>query len=211
MSARPLAEQFESIERQRYAVRFGVWVFLASETLLFAGLFALYAAYRVMYPAGFDAAAAHDDVLIGTSNTVILLTSSLAVALALHFTRTGRSGVAAWLLGFAVLLGLSFLVLKGVEYAEHFREGIFPGAHYHFAKVTLPGAIQFFTLYFLMTGLHALHVTAGMIMLVIAAVGCARRRYGPENYIFVEVGGLYWHLVDIVWIFLWPLLYLTHG
>jgi cytochrome c oxidase subunit 3 len=210
MSALPPAEQFEDFEQQHAAARFGMWIFLVSELMLFAGLFALYAAYRVLYPADFAAAAGHDDVIIGTSNTAVLLTSSLAVALALHAARLERPRAAMWLLLASIALGLLFLTLKGVEYAEHFRDGIFPGAAYHYAAMPAPGARIFFTLYFLTTGLHALHVTAGLVILGWLAVGCAHGRYTPASHTALELGGLYWHLIDIVWIFLWPMLYLLH-
>src|SRR5262245_55316275 len=117
-----------------------MWAFLGSEVLLFTGVFALYAGYRTMYSAEFAAAVAHNDVAIGTINTIVLLTSSLTVALAVHGVRVGRARQAVWLLAASVLLGLVFLVLKGVEYAEHFRQGIFPGEGYRFAELPTYGA-----------------------------------------------------------------------
>jgi cytochrome c oxidase subunit III len=205
-----LAMQFEDLAKQAHAARFGMWIFLASELLLFAGLFTLYTAYRAMYTADFTAGIAHNNAVIGTTNTVILITSSLLVALGVHAVRVERPRRAGALLLASVALGLLFLTLKGVEYAEHFHEGIIPGADYRFAELPTSGARMFFTLYFLTTGLHAIHVTAGLVVLLWLAWGCFRRRYGAGNETHVELGGLYWHLVDIIWIFLWPMLYLMH-
>ncbi|MCC6551544.1 MAG: cytochrome c oxidase subunit 3 family protein [Polyangiaceae bacterium] len=210
MPAPRLVEHFEDIEKQSDAARLGVWVFLASETLLFGALLALYASYRVMYPADFLAAAAHNNVAIGTTNTLVLITSSLTVALAVNALRRDLPRLAGWLLAASVALGAAFLVLKGFEYAEHAREGIVPGRAYRFAEMPSAGASLFFTLYYCLTALHGLHVAGGMLLLAYFARGCFRGRYDAEGQLHVELGGLYWHLVDIVWIFLWPLLYLSH-
>lgn len=209
MSAVELAEQFETIEKQEHAARLAMWVFLGSETLLFAGLFALYAAYRVMYPADFHQALAHNDTVLGTVNTVVLITSSFTVALAVHYVREDRSRLAALLLGLSVAFGMTFLVVKFVEYADHIHHHALPAGMYTMANAPPAGAVMGQTLYWFMTALHGLHVVAGMIMLGVAAIGCARRRYGRHRFIIVENSGLYWHLVDIVWIFLWPLFYLV--
>ncbi|WP_437668712.1 cytochrome c oxidase subunit 3 family protein [Sorangium sp. So ce131] len=205
-----LAMQFEDLEKQTHAAHFGMWIFLASEVLLFAGLFGLYAAYRAMFGAEFSAGIAHNSAPIGTANTAILLTSSLLVALSVYAVRLDNPARAGRLLVGAIALGLAFLTLKGVEYAAHFREGIFPGAAYRFAELPTDGAKMFFTTYYLTTGLHAVHVTAGLVVLGWLAWGCFRRRYGAGNETHVELGGLYWHLVDVIWIFLWPMLYLMH-
>ncbi|UQA54578.1 cytochrome c oxidase subunit 3 [Polyangium aurulentum] len=211
MHASRLAEQFETIEKQEHAARLAMWVFLGSETLLFGALFALYGAYRVMYEGEFVESLHHNDVLLGTTNTVILITSSFTVALAIHFVRASRSGLAALMLGVSTLFGAAFLVVKFTEYAAHVREGVLPAGMYSLAAGQQPpgGAIIGATLYWLMTGLHALHVVAGMILLAVVGIGCARKVYSAERYVAVENAGLYWHLVDLVWIFLWPLFYLT--
>ena len=210
MPQRPrLAPHFEDLGKQTHAVHLGMWIFLGSEVLLFAGLFALYAGYRVMYPRDFTAAVAHNDVAIGTINTFILITSSLTVALSVHAARAGRLRRAGSLLGASIFLGAAFLVLKGMEYRAHFHEGIFPGEGYRFAALPGYGAKLFFTLYYLLTGLHAIHVTAGLILLFWVLHGCIKRRYSPAYHTPVELAGLYWHLIDIIWIFLWPLLYLA--
>jgi cytochrome c oxidase subunit 3 len=205
-----LAEQFEDLSKQTHAAHLGMWIFLASEVLLFAGLFALYAGYRAMYPVDFARATAHNNVVIGTINTFILITSSLTVALSIHAIRSSLPRRTAYLLLASMLLGMAFLVLKGIEYAQHFREGIFPGAAYRFAELPSSGAKLFFTLYFLSTGLHSLHVIGGLVVLGWVLIRCLQGEYSGAYHTPVELGGLYWHLIDIIWIFLWPLLYLTH-
>jgi cytochrome c oxidase subunit 3 len=201
--------QYDSLERQHATARLGMWIFLGSESLLFAGLLALYAAYRFAYPAEFHAAAAHADVAIGTINTYILLTSSLTVALALHATRRGRRRATVAWLGATIGLGAAFTVLKATEYAGHLADGIAPGGWYAFAGLPAHGAVLYVTLYYLMTGLHALHVLAGLVVLSWLAFRARRGDFTPTSHIALELGGLYWHLVDLVWIFLWPLLYLV--
>jgi cytochrome c oxidase subunit 3 len=210
MRAPRLHEQFEDLDKQAHAARFGMWAFLGSELLLFAGLFALYAGYRTMYPAEFAAGVGHCNAVIGTSNTVILITSSFTVAMALDAVRAGKARTAAALLLFSIGGGLLFLLLKGVEYGQHFHEGIYPGVGYHDPDLASRGANVFFTLYYLMTGLHAIHVSVGIVILFWLAWGAWRRIYSPANHVHVEVGALYWHLIDIIWIFLWPILYLMH-
>lgn len=204
-----LAEQFETLEKQEHAARLAMWVFLGSETLLFGGLFALYATYRTMYPFEFHEALLHNDTMLGTLNTVVLITSSFTVALAVHFVREDRSYIAAVLLGLSAAFGMTFLVVKFAEYGDHIRHHALPAGMYTMANAPPGGVVMGQTLYWFMTALHALHVVAGMILLGIAAIGCARRRYGRDRSIIVENSGLYWHLVDIVWIFLWPLFYLA--
>lgn len=206
---RRLHEQFEDLEKQTHAARLGMWAFLASELLLFAGLFALYTAYRAMYPHDFAVAVAHNNAVIGTVMTYILITSSFTVAMALHAVRASDPRRAALLLAVSVAIGAAFLALKGIEYAQHFREGIFPAGAYHFAALPTFGAQMAFTLYFAMTALHGLHVLVGAGLLTWVAWGCWRERYWSYDETPVELAGLYWHLVDIIWIFLWPLLYLT--
>jgi cytochrome c oxidase subunit 3 len=210
MRAPHLHEQFQDLDRQTHAARLGMWAFLGSELLLFAGLFTLYAAYRAMYPSDFALAIEHNNVAIGTTNTIVLITSSFTVAMALHAVREGHGRRAAALIAFSIACGLLFLVLKGVEYRQHFHEGIYPGPAYRFADLPAHGAAIFFSLYFFMTGLHALHVIAGLCILAWLCIGAWRGAYSSARFIHVELGALYWHLVDVVWIFLWPMLYLMH-
>jgi cytochrome c oxidase subunit 3 len=186
-----------------------MWIFLGSETLLFAGLFGLYASYRVEYPVEFADAIRHNTEWIGSVNTLVLITSSVCVAAAVAAIRMDRRRACLVALAGAMLLGLAFLGLKTIEYGEHFAEGIAPGHHYSSAELASVGANRFFTLYYAMTALHALHVIAGLAILAWVAIRVKRRRTTKERHVELELGGLYWHLVDIVWIFLWPLLYLT--
>ncbi len=195
--------QYDTIERQHRAARLAMWIFLGSELLLFAGLFALYAAYRFAYSEGFRAAAAHANLALGTINTFILLTSSLTVALSLRAPRRRM----VLLLGLTIALGLAFDVLKAVEYAGHLADGLAPGHYFTFTGLPA-GANLYFTLYFTLTGLHALHVTGGVCVLAWLAFRARRGAFTPDNHLALELGALYWHLVDLVWIFLWPLLYL---
>jgi len=184
-----------------------MWLFLGSESMLFAGLLALFAAYRISYPIAFHAAAQHANVLLGTINTYVLLTSSLTVALGLHAVELGKRRTAvAWLV-VSIALGTTFDVLKIVEYAQHIGEGFSWGLYFSSTEVPVPG-VFYFTLYYALTGLHALHVTGGMVVLIWLALKTRRGDFTPESYVAFENGALYWHLVDLVWIFLWPILYL---
>lgn len=200
---------FESLERQHHASRLGMWLFIGSEVLLFTGLFGLYVAYRVEYPLMFRLAAEHNNVVIGTVNTAILICSSFTVAWAIHAIRQDRPRVTALSLLATVLLGCLFLSLKGWEYSQHFSEGIFPGHLYRYAELPQSGAKMFFTLYYIMTGLHALHVIGGAIVMLVLLVMTLRGRFSSAHHPLLENSGLYWHLVDVIWIFLWPLLYLA--
>ncbi|MBI4508113.1 MAG: cytochrome c oxidase subunit 3 [Deltaproteobacteria bacterium] len=204
-----LAEQFESLAKQAHAARLAMWLFVCSELLLFAGLFALYGAYRVMYPAGFMAAAKLNNLTLGTINTFILISSSFTVAMGIHSMRVSRPRWTAALLTATIFLGLTFLVIKIIEYGQHVHHGILPGSHYRFTAMDNPGAKTFFTLYYFMTGLHALHVLGGLAALGWMTVLVRKNYFSAEHHVPLELGGLYWHLVDLIWLFLWPLLYLT--
>jgi cytochrome c oxidase subunit 3 len=202
------AEHFESLAHQEHASHLGMWLFLTSEVLLFGALFALYTGYRLEYQQDFSLAVHHNNIAIGTINTAILVTSSFSAAWAVHSARRGSRRGILGSLGITLLLGLVFLVLKGIEYKEHFDAGIFPGALYHSEELPSHGANLFFTLYFFLTGLHALHVIGGLTALTVLGVFAARGHYTPERYTPLELGVLYWHLVDVIWIFVWPLMYL---
>lgn len=199
-----LAEHFGDLEQQTHAARFGMWVFLASEVLLFAGLFTFYAAYRYMHAAAFASAITTNNKLLGSLNTVVLITSSFTIALAIDAAEHGRVRKARFLVGATLVLALAFLVDKFVEYGQHFDEGIWPGGH----GGQTGGAAIFYTLYFLITGAHAVHVIIGMCVLGWLGIRLSKPRV---SHLGLELGGLYWHLVDIIWIFLWPLFYLTGG
>jgi cytochrome c oxidase subunit 3 len=201
---------FVSMEQQAHAARLGMWVFLASEILLFAGLFALFAAYRARDPASFAEGVRASTKTLGSINTGVLLGSSYLVARAVHAVREGRLAVAARLVLATIALGGVFLAIKATEYARHFAEGIYPGGHgAFFVAHPQPGLPIFWTLYFFMTGLHALHVTAGMILLSTTLLGMRKGLIQASAPQRMELAAIYWHLVDVVWIFLWPLFYLA--
>jgi len=204
-----LGEQFESFERQSDALRFGMWVFLASELLLFSGLFALYAAYRGEYGSDFIQALHTNTVAYGTANMYVLLTSSFTVAMGVHAIRSGSNrAAAAWLIVSAVF-GLAFLVIKGFEYSIHIREGALPGQFYHFKEAAHFGGNRFYTMYWVTTGAHALHVTGGIGVLLWTARHALQGRYTPTHNARFENATLYWHFVDVMWIFIWPIYYLA--
>ena len=202
-----LAHHFETQAQQDGAVRLGMWLFLGTEVLLFAGLFLGYTVYRNFYHLAFHESSRSLNIYLGTANTIILITSSLSVALGYHAIKQGKEKVCAGMLAFTILCALAFLGIKAVEYSQKFEHGSLPGKWYH-ADITAPGANLYFTIYFLSTGLHAFHVIVGMSVLAWVLRGVLKGKYGPKNNVAVELGGLYWHLVDLVWIFLFPLLYL---
>jgi cytochrome c oxidase subunit 3 len=190
-----------------------MWVFIAQEVLFFGGLFATYTVYRVLYPGVFAAASHHLDVGLGAFNTAVLICSSLTMALAVHAAALGRrKQIVAWLL-LTVLLGGVFLGVKVVEYREKWEHHLVPGERFSAHELHLQGdaanqAQIYYSLYFAMTGLHALHMIIGIPIILGLAVFAWKGRYGPEWSTPVELTGLYWHFVDIVWIFLFPFLYL---
>jgi len=187
--------------------RSGMWLFLGTEVLFFGGLFVAYTWGRFTWPDGFADASRHTHVVIGTVNTGLLLTSSALVALAVLFSEAPEQRRnAGWLLAAAAALGIAFLGLKGFEYMKEFQEHLVPGLNFRLANEE--GAVLFFVLYFVMTGLHALHLAIGVVVLGVFALGCHRERPWalPRR---VEIAGLYWHFIDVVWIVLYPLLYLV--
>ena len=190
--------------------KLGMWIFLASEVLFFGGLFVAYLYGRTTWPQGWAAASRHTDVMLGTVNTALLLTSSALVALAVACEEDARQRRwTARLLWATAALGAAFLAIKGFEWHAEWREHLVPGPTFALA---VAGAQQFFALYFVMTGLHALHMIVGVAALATLARGRARRRaWARANHL--EIAALYWHFVDLVWIFLYPLLYLVerHG
>ena len=203
-----VAHHFPNLRQQEHAARLGMWLFLATEILLFGGLFTGYSTYRFLFPEAFREGSRHLDAALGTLNTVVLITSSLTVALAHHWAHHGRGRTAAASLLLTLLFAGTFLVIKGFEWTHDFHEGLLPGRLFSNPEVTATGAPMFFTIYFLMTGLHGLHVLVGMVVLTVLMVQCWRGVYDHGYVTPVELGGMYWHLVDLIWIFLYPLLYL---
>jgi cytochrome c oxidase subunit 3 len=208
MQASPLAHHFESLEKQTHAARLGMWLFLATEVLLFTALFAAYGVYRFLYPDGFAEASRAIETWIGFVNTLVLVSSSLTVAMGLDAATKGDGRRTALLFGFSVLCALIFLGFKAVEYTHHFQEGQLPGRFYTFEGVHAAGAPIFFALYFLITGLHGIHVVIGMTVLIVIGTRAYLGYYSPAYHVPVELAGLYWHLVDLIWIFVFPLIYL---
>lgn len=187
----------------------GMWIFLAGEVLFFGALFTGYMVYRYMYPQVFAEASRHLDVVLGTTNTFILLTSSLTMALAVNAIQRGKHKTMLLFLVVTMILGIAFVIIKGSEYRHVIAENLFPGGNFVYHGQQPQQAAMFFSLYFIMTGLHAVHMLIGILLLFILAVLGLRRRFTSEHYAPVELTGLFWHFVDIVWIFLFPLLYLV--
>ena len=199
--------QYAEMRQQEHAAELGIWVFLATEVLFFGGLILTYCVYRSAHPDGFAEAARHTRIVIGTANTAILLTSSFLVAWAVAIVgRAARAGAA--LLGGAAALGCLFLALKGVEYAIEYREHLVPSASFAFDGADQRSAWQFFSFYFIATGLHALHVAIGIVVLAVIALRARARAYSQAYSTPVTVAGLYWHFVDLVWVVLFALIYL---
>lgn len=207
-SPRELQHHFDSMEQQRDASALGMWVFLVTEILFFGGLFLAYTVYRAQYPRAFAEASRHLDITLGTLNTAVLIISSLTMALAVYSAALGRRKAIMGFLGATMALGATFLGVKAVEYAHKFHDHLVPGAGFRFPGPDAKQAEIFFSLYFAMTGLHAAHMVIGLGLLTVLVLQAKKGRYGPEYYTPVEISGLYWHFVDIVWIFLFPLLYL---
>lgn len=185
-----------------------MWVFLATEIMFFGGLFAAYTVYRVMHPAAFEAASHHLDITLGALNTAVLLTSSLTMALAVHCAQIGKRRNTVAFLMITMFLGAAFLGIKGTEYYQKYLDHLVPGPSFSFPGPHPREAEMFFYLYFAMTGLHAIHMIAGLGVMSVMVIQTARGRFTPAYYTPLEIAGLYWHFVDIIWIFLFPLLYL---
>ena len=203
-----LAHHFDNLAQQGEASTLGMWVFLVTEVLFFGGLFLVYLVYRSTYPEAFIAGSHELDVLLGGINTAVLITSSLTMALAVHAAQTGHRRTLMIFLVVTMVLGAAFLGIKSVEYYHKFEEHHIPGPGFVFEKEHFANVQLFFSLYFLMTGLHALHMIIGLGIMTWMLVWSWRGIVTAEYYSPIEISGLYWHFVDLVWIFLFPLLYL---
>jgi cytochrome c oxidase subunit III len=222
-----LQHHFDTMAQQKEAATLGMWVFLVTEIMFFGGMFAAYLIFRMWYYDGFVAASRELDLVLGGINTAVLIGSSLTVALGVHAAQTGRQKQLVTCLVLTGVLGLAFLVIKYFEYSSKFdlhaaHHGasmirLFPGAGiFEVTGEYAPIASQmrlFMVLYFALTGMHALHMIIGVVILAVITWMAAKGEFGPKWYSPVEIFGLYWHFVDIVWIFLFPLLYLVnrHG
>jgi len=203
-----LAHHFDTMVQQKAAVELGMWLFLVQEVMFFGGLFMAYTYYRARYPAAFVAASHHLDVPLGAVNTVVLIGSSLTMALAVHAAQNGKRAAMRNLVIATMVLGLVFLGIKSVEYHHKYVEHLIPGAGFAGESAGGWGGHVFFILYFAMTGMHALHMIIGEGLMVALLIWNRRGMVSAEYPSRAHVLGLYWHFVDIVWIYLFPLLYL---
>ena len=206
-----LREQFDTEAQQKDASTLGMWVFLITEVMFFGGLFLAYTIYRRAYAEVFAIASSSLNVYIGAANTVVLLCSSYTMVLAVRAAQLGRKNTIIVFLILTLILGGVFLGVKAYEWNEKFQEHHVPGVAFHFEGIAADqqGHAQlFFSLYFAMTGLHALHMVIGVGLLSFLIWQTRKGRYSAEYLTPVDLGGLYWHFVDIIWIFLYPLLYL---
>lgn len=209
-SDEPLPIQFAAPEQQREAVALGMWIFLATELMLFGGLFLGYAVYRATYFDVWPAASAKLDLMLGTVNTAILLTSSLCMALADAAVERRARRLTLAMLTLTVVLGMAFLGIKFHEYAKELHEHLVPLSWltFDFQGPNPDAAQMFFNFYFMMTGTHAVHLTIGIVLVLIQLSAAWRWRRPEQLTRRVTVTGLYWHFVDVVWVFLFPMLYL---
>jgi cytochrome c oxidase subunit 3 len=215
-----LEEHFHDLDQQHEAAALGMWVFLATEVMFFGALFCGLGAYRYQYPVAFERASEKLNWMIGAINTVVLLVSSLFMVLAVHYARHGERRRTTLYLGLTALLGVAFLCFKGYEYYTDYRDNLIPGWRFDDAEWVkeglrpeqVPHVQLFLAFYWIMTGLHGLHVTIGIAVVLVIMALARRGHFSPEYYSPVDVTGLYWHFVDLVWIFLLPMLYLlgTH-
>jgi cytochrome c oxidase subunit 3 len=212
-----LLHHFVSAEQQRNTVSLAMWLFLATEVMFFGGMFCAYLIYRYWYYAEFAAGSRSLNIWLGTVNTVVLIGSSLTVALGVRAAQMGKKNLLVILLLLTLLLGLVFLGVKGVEWHDKYVEHHIPGSSFSVADliqdypqlhIDQRHAQIFFSLYFAMTGMHALHMVIGVGLFLYLTFKAWKGTYGPQYYTPIEMGGLYWHFVDIIWIYLFPLLYL---
>jgi cytochrome c oxidase subunit 3 len=203
------AHQFDDAEQQHDAAWIGMWIFLATEVMFFGGMFLGYTTYRIAYPQGFAGASNHLDIWLGTINTAVLICSSFTMALAVRGAQLGNRRTVVLFLSLTMLLGAIFLGIKFTEYYAKFVEHLVPGSGFRYAAGAAHAAEIFFSFYFALTGMHALHMLIGLGLLTTLVVQSTRGAFSTAYNTPVELVGLYWHFVDIVWIFLFPLLYLV--
>jgi cytochrome c oxidase subunit 3 len=204
----PLEPQYATLRQQTDVATLGIWAFLATEVLFFGGMLYAYAADRALYADGFAEAGRHTKIVIGSVNTVILLTSSFAMAWAVEMAERGRRRALSNLLLVVAAFGVAFICLKGLEYYKEWQEHLVPGLNFHEDSPHAHAIELFFFLYFALTGVHGVHVAIGVGVVLTMAVKARRGAFSSVYYTPVEVTGLYWHFVDIVWIFLYALIYL---
>ena len=212
-----LQHHFVNAEQQFDAAKMGMWLFLITEILLFSGMFVAYTVYRVWHPEVFIKASTLLDWQLGGLNTIVLLASSLTVALSIHYIQKGNQTALFWNLLLTIILACGFLVVKYFEYTAKFEHGIFAGEGFDpsgvshgvdYSTYNIPYMKQFFGIYFIMTGIHGFHVVVGIGLMIWLLIRTKLGHFSAAWYTPVELTGLYWHIVDIIWIFLFPLLYL---
>ena len=201
-------EQFDDLDQQRESANLGMWVFLGTELMFFGGIFLAFTVYRYNYPRAFAEAAVHLDLMAGTLNTFILLTSSFLFSLAISLFQDRRRALTLLTLGGAVFLGVVFLGIKGFEYHQEWRHGLLPGGTFTYTGPDHDQVQLFFVLYFIATGLHALHLLIGIALTMALMSLVAYGWFRPHRDVAIGVFGLYWHFVDFIWIFIFPLFYL---
>jgi len=202
-------EQFDDIHQQREAATMGMWIFLATEVLFFGGVIFAYTIYRWTYHEAFAEGSRKMSVLLGGINTGVLLCSSFCMALAVQAAKIGRRRRLIVLLLATAAIGAVFLGIKFTEYYHHYEEHLVPGAGFHHPSPHEKQVELFMFFYFVMTGMHAVHMIVGLAILSVLALLAHRGKFSAERYDPVDIGGLYWHFVDIVWVYLFPLLYLV--
>ena len=203
-----LQHHFADEEQQRDSAKLGMWIFLLTEILLFGGLFVAYGIFRAWNPEMFYNAHKFLDVSLGTLNTIVLITSSLTMALAIRMMQVNNKGLTVLFLGLTLAFAFVFLVVKYLEYSHKIELGQLPGNLYTFTGVEGSNPQIFCSIYFMMTGLHGIHVLIGIIVIGWILKRTLKNEFSSEYYTPIEMTGLYWHLVDMIWIFLFPLLYL---
>ncbi|MDO8493889.1 MAG: cytochrome c oxidase subunit 3 family protein [Deltaproteobacteria bacterium] len=199
---------FNSAEQAFESSKLGMWLFLVTEILLFGGLFVAYVMFRALYPDMFHEASQHLNKVMGGINTVVLICSSWTMAMAVDRARQNHPGRSGQFMLLTLVFAACFMVIKYFEYTHKFHEGLLPGAHFTFEAIQHPKAPLFFSLYFMMTGLHGIHVLVGMGLITWCFIRTNKGHFGSNYFTPVELTGIYWHLVDLIWIFLFPLLYL---
>jgi len=210
--AKPIiSHHYVTREQQNETAFVGMWLFLVQEIMFFGGLFVAYGVYRYKYPVTWFEASSKLDFYIGTGNTAVLLLSSVTMACTVYATQTGKRRMQLWNLAATLALGITFLVVKYFEYHAKWDHGLVPGLHWSPDPLGFHDPTRaelFFILYFIMTGMHAFHMIIGITLGGIYWYLCWKREYGPNKYLPIELFGFYWHFVDIVWVFLFPMLYL---
>ena len=203
-----LQHHFADTDQQHESAKMGMWIFLLTEILLFGGLFVAYGIFRAWNPDMFYNAHKFLDVTLGTLNTIVLITSSLTMALAIRSMQVDKKNQTVFFLILTLLFAIVFLVVKYFEYSHKIELGQLPGKFYTFSGVEGANPHIFFSIYFSMTGLHAIHVIIGMLVIIWVLLKTVKNKFSSDYYTPLEMTGLYWHLVDMIWIFLFPLLYL---